>query len=119
MSLDRAFLNLQIEFRGLSNKCQNLKTKINNNNYLISSMYDTYEDFKEKIDSELDTIEEKIECMKHQIGDLRDNIEEIQTEIKEALEKKTDEMNTLCNIVLFAYVCGIVVNFGVALIFKN
>ena len=115
MSLDRAFLNLQIEFRGLSNKCQNLKTKINNNNYLISSMYDTYEDFKERVDSELDTIE----YMKHQIGDMRDNIEEIQTEFKEALENKTDEMNTLCNIVLFAYVCGIVVNFGVAVIFKS
>ena len=115
MSLDRAFLNLQIEFRGLSNKCQNLKTKINNNNYLISSMYDTCEDFKERVYSELDTIE----YMKHQIEDLRDNIEEIQTEFKEALEKKTNEMNTLCNIVLFAYVCGIVVNFGVALIFKN
>lgn len=111
MSVDRNFLHLQIEFRALTNKCQSLKTKLNSHNFLISTISSTYEEFRERVDDELTTIEDKIESLKNKVEELQDNMEELQTEFSEALEKKTDDMNSLGNFVCVTYICGIVINF--------
>lgn len=112
--MDSNFLHLQIESRALTNKYKNLKTVINDHNFLITTICDIHEEYKEKIDSELTIAKEKIKSLQNKIEELQDNIEELQTEFSEELEKKTDEMKSLGNFVCVAYICGIVINFAIS-----
>jgi predicted RNase H-like nuclease (RuvC/YqgF family) len=113
MSIDRNFLHLQIELRALTNKYKNLKTVINDQNFLITTICGIHDEYKEKSDRELTIAKEKIKSLQNKIEELQDNIEELQTEFSEELEKKTDEMKSLGNFVCITYICGIVINFAI------
>ena len=99
MSLDRSIVNLHIEFRGLVDRCENLKIKLNSTNFLISTLCNTYEEFRNKVDHELNIIDEKIDSIKHKTEDLQENMEDLQNEFIEKIETLENKINCLYNLI--------------------